>query len=133
VVEAADCLGSSAPSAAASAITQAASGGGVACHVAYSIVNSWPGGFQAAITIQNTGSTAWTRWDLTWTFANGQTINGLWNGVASQNGANVSVLSYSYNGAIPAGGSYGGIGFTASWNTTNAVPTSFAVNGTICH
>ena len=132
-VEAADSLGSSAPSAAASATTQAASGGGVACHVTYSIVNSWPGGFQAAITIQNTGSMAWTRWDLTWTFANGQIINGLWNGVASQNGANVSVLSYSYNGAIPAGGSYGGVGFTGGWNTTNAVPTSFAVNGTTCH
>lgn len=133
VVEASDGLGSSAPSAPASATTQAASGGGVACHVTYSIVNSWPGGFQAAITIQNTGSTAWTRWDLTWTFANGQTISGLWNGVASQNGANVSVLSYSYNGAIPAGGRYSGVGFTGSWNTTNAVPTSFAINGTTCH
>jgi xyloglucan-specific exo-beta-1,4-glucanase len=101
--------------------------------VAYSIVNSWPGGFQAAITIQNTGSTAWSSWDLTWTFANGQTVNGLWNGAASQNGANVTVQNYSYNGTIPAGGSYNGVGFTGTWNTTNAMPTSFAINGTICH
>lgn len=132
-VEAADGVGSSAPSSLASATTNAASGGGVACHVAYSIVNSWPGGFQAAITIQNTGSTAWSGWNLMWTFANGQSINGLWNGAASQNGANVSVLNYNYNGAIPAGGSYSGIGFTGSWNTTNMVPTSFAINGTACH
>jgi endoglucanase len=132
-VEAVDGFGSSAPSLTASATTRAGSGGGVACHVTYSIVNSWPGGFQAAITIQNTGSTAWSSWDLTWTFANGQTIYGLWNGAASQNGANVSVLSLSYNGAIPAGGSYSGVGFTGAWNTTNAVPASFAINGTTCH
>lgn len=132
-VEAIDGFGPSAPSSVASATTTPASGGGVACHVAYSIVNSWPGGFQAAITIQNTGSTAWSSWDLTWTFANGQTVYGLWNGVASKNGANVSVLSYNYNGAIPAGGSYSGVGFTGAWNTTNTVPASFAINGTTCH
>jgi endoglucanase len=132
-VEAADGFGSSSPSAPASATTAAGSGGGVACHVAYSIVNSWPGGFQAAIAIQNTGSTAWSSWDLTWSFANGQTLYGLWNGAASQNGASVSVLSLSYNGAIPASGSYSGVGFTGSWNTTNAAPTSFAINGTTCH
>jgi endoglucanase len=134
-VEAVDGEGSSAPSAQASATTQAASGGGsgVACHVIYSIAGSWPGGFQAAITIENTGSTAWTGWDLTWTFANGQTIYGLWNGVATQSGANVTVLNESYNGTIPAGGSLSGIGFTGSWNTTNAAPTTFAINGTACH
>jgi endoglucanase len=132
-VEAADGFGSSAPSLPASATTQAGSGSGTACHVTYSIVNAWPGGFQAAITIQNTSSTAWSSWDLTWTFANGQTLYGLWNGAATQNGANVSVLSLSYNGAIPAGGSYNGVGFTGAWNTTNAVPASFAINGTTCH
>lgn len=131
-VEAADGHGSSTPSSQASAKTQAGSSGGGGCHVAYSITNSWPGGFQAAITIQNTGSTAWSSWDLTWSFANGQTIFGLWNGTASQSGANVSVQSLSYNGAIPAGGSYNGVGFTGSWNTTNAVPTAFAVNGVAC-
>lgn len=132
-IEAADGHGASAPSSLASATTSAASGGGVACHVAYSIVNSWPGGFQVAITIQNTGPTAWSKWNLTWTFANGQTINGLWNGTASQNGANVSVLNSSYNGTIPAGDSYSGIGFTGISKTTNMVPTLFAINGTTCH
>ena len=101
----------------ASATTHAVSGGGVACHVEYSIVNSWPGGFQAAIIIQNTGSTAWSSWDLTWTFANRQTINGLWNGAASQNGGNVTVQNYSYNGTIPAGGSYNRVGLTGTWKT----------------
>ena len=133
IVEAVDDAGTSAPSAQASAATQAASGGASSCHVNYSIVNSWPGGFQAAITIQNTGSTAWSGWDLTWTFADGQTVGGLWNGAASQSGSNVSVKSLSYNGAISAGGSYNGVGFTGTWNDlSNSVPASFAVNGATC-
>ena len=117
----------------ASATRHTVSGSGVACHVAYSIVNSWPGGFQAAIIIQNTGSMAWSSWDLTWTFVNGQTIDDLWNGATSQNGRNVTVQNYSYNETIPPGGSYNGVGLTGIWNATNAVPTSFAINGTICH
>lgn len=133
-VEAVDAHGSSAPSAQASAKTQAGSSGGASCHVAYSVANSWPGGFQAAITIQNTGSAAWSSWVLAWTFANGQTVSGLWNGAASQNGANVTVTNLNYNGSIPARGSYNGVGFTGTWNnSTNAVPASFAINGTTCH
>jgi Cellulose binding domain/Fibronectin type III domain len=133
-IEAVDAAGASAPSAQAAATTQAASGSASSCHVTYSIVNSWPGGFQAAITIENTGSTAWSGWDLTWTFVNGQTIAGLWNGAENQSGGNVTVTNLSYNGAILAGGSYDGVGFTGTWNnTTNAVPASFAINGTTCH
>jgi hypothetical protein len=131
-VEAVDAAGNSAPSAQASAKTPAASGGG-GCHIAYSITNSWPGGFQAALNIENTGSTAWTSWDLTWTFANGQSVSNLWNGTASQSGSNVTVRNLGYNGSIPAGGSYNGVGFTGTWNGTNAVPASFAINGTTCH
>jgi hypothetical protein len=133
-IVAVDAAGTSASSAQATATTQAASGGGSSsCHVAYSIVNQWPGGFQAAITIQNTGSTPWSGWTLTWTFPNGQTISGLWNGAASQSGINVTVQNLSYDGSIPAGGSYNGVGFTGTWNGTNGVPSSFAINGTTCH
>jgi hypothetical protein len=89
--------------------------------------------FGAAITINNTGTTALSSWKLTWSFANGQTVSQLWNGIESQSGANVTVTNESYNGAIAAGGSLSGIGFNGTWNgTTNAVPTSFAVNGVTC-
>ena len=133
IVGAADEAGASAPSTEASAATQAASGGASSCHVDYSIVNSWPGGFQAAVTIQNTGSIAWSNWILTWTFPDGQTVSGLWNGAASQSGSNVSVRNLSYNGSIPANGSYKGVGFNGTWNDlSNTAPSSFAVNGTTC-
>jgi hypothetical protein len=45
----------------------------------------------------------------------------------------VSVANLSYDGNIPAGGSYTGLGFLGTWNNvTNAVPSSFAINGTAC-
>ena len=132
VVEAVDADGTSAASSQAAAETSAASGGST-CHVGYTITNQWPGGFGASITIDNTGTTALSNWTLTWSFANGQTVTQLWNGNVVQNGSKVTVTNMSYNGSIPAGGSYTGVGFNGSWNnTTNAVPTSFAVNGTTC-
>jgi Glycosyl hydrolase family 12/Cellulose binding domain/Fibronectin type III domain len=132
-VEAVDADGTSLPSSQASAETSPASGSGSSCHVVYTITNQWPSGFGASITIDNTGTTALSSWTLTWAFANGQTVSQLWNGNETQSGPNVKVTNMSYNGSIPAGGSYNGMGFNGTWNNiTNAVPTSFAVNGTTC-
>jgi uncharacterized membrane protein len=115
------------------ALTVSASGTGAKCTIDYTISSQWGGGFGAAITINNNGTTALTSWTLTWTFANGQTVTDLWNGSETQSGANVTVTNLSYNGSIPAGGSYNGMGFNGSWNnTTNAIPTAFSLNGTAC-
>ena len=104
-----------------------------ACNIVYTISPQNSSAFGAAITIQNTGTTAWTSWMLTWAFANGQTVSQLWNGVEAQSGANVTVTNEPYNGNVAAGGSVSGIGFNGTWNgVTNAVPASFAVNGTTC-
>ena len=117
-----------------SAVSVKVSAASAACHVAYSISNQWSSGFGAAIAISNTGSTAWSNWTLTWSFANGQTVTQLWNGTVAQSGANVTVTNMSYNGSIAAGATYSGMGFNGSWNgVTNAVPTSFSVNGKICN
>ena len=67
-------------------------------------------------------------------FANGQTISSIWSASDTQSGANVTLKNLSYDGSIPAGGTVSGIGFNGTWNNvTNAVPASFAVNGTICN
>jgi hypothetical protein len=106
---------------------------GFGCHVIYIINGQWPGGFGVGISLENTGTTNWTSWTLTWTFANGQTVSQLWNGAAIQSGANVTVSNLSYNGSIAAGATDNGIGFNGTWNnSTNATPPSFAVNGTVC-
>jgi glycosyl hydrolase family 12/cellulose binding protein with CBM2 domain/fibronectin type III domain protein len=134
LVQAVDAAGASAASAQASAMTSAPANNGGKCHVTYTISPQNTSAFGAAITIENTSSTPLTSWTLTWTFANGQRIASLWNGTATQSGANVSVASMSYNGNIAPGATLTGIGFNGSWNgTTNAVPASFAVNGATCN
>jgi endoglucanase len=112
------------------ALTVAPSGG--ACTVDYVISPQNTSAFGASITIVN-GPTAITSWTLTWTFANGQTVAELWNGIETQSGANVTVKNESYNGSIAAGATLSGIGFNGTWNgTTNAVPTAISLNGTAC-
>lgn len=103
------------------------------CHVDYTVNGQWQGEFISTITIENTSAVSISNWALTWSFANGQTIAQIWDGTESQTGAKVTVTNMSYNNSIPAGGSYTGVGFIGTWNNkTNAVPTSFAVNGTTC-
>ncbi|GCF10233.1 cellulose binding domain-containing protein [Dictyobacter arantiisoli] len=105
--------------------------GGQACSVNYAITNQWAGGFGTSVTINNTGTTTINGWTLTWTFANGQTITQLWNGTPTQSGASVSVTNVSYNATISPG-SNTNFGFNGAWNGSNAVPTSFALNGKTC-
>jgi len=107
-----------------------ASNGGSGCHITYAITNSWSTGFQVAITIANTGTTPINGWSLAWTFPGNQQINNLWNGALTQTGASVTVNSLSYNGSIPAGGSYKDMGFVA--NGAAATPASFSLNGGHC-
>lgn len=107
---------------------------GTSCSVHYAITNQWSGGFGASFTITNTGTTAINGWTLQFSFANGQTITQLWNGNYTQTGANVTITNLSYNGSIPPGQSLSSEpGFNGTWNNvTNAVPTSFTLNGTAC-
>jgi endoglucanase len=130
-LEAVDAKGSSPGSPQASVKTES-NGSGSSCHVTYDIVNQWNTGYQAAMTINNTGAVAWTQWTLQWTFPGNQQITGLWNGSYSQSGSGVTVNSLSYNGTIPGGGGYNGVGFTANFSGTNAPPRSFSVNGKEC-
>ena len=103
------------------------------CSIGYSISSSWSGGFNGGLTIYNTGTTAISSWGLGFAFANGQVVSSSWNSTYAQSGANVTLTNVSYNGSIAAGSNISGIGFTASWNnTTNSVPTAFALNGVAC-
>jgi hypothetical protein len=107
-------------------------GGGGACHIGYTITNQWTPGFQVALSISNTSTTAINGWTLSWTFANGQAVTQLWNGAATQSGPTVTVTNLNYNASIPAGGSYNNAGFLGTWSGTNSIPTGFTLNGTPC-
>jgi glycosyl hydrolase family 62/cellulose binding protein with CBM2 domain len=113
----------------------AGGGKGSACAVAYTISPQSSSTFGATLSIINNGSTALSGWSLSWSFANGQTIAGSWDGAVSQSGGQVTVSEQAGQTweNIPAGGSYSGFGFNGTWNgTTNAVPTNFSLNGTAC-
>jgi hypothetical protein len=101
-----------------------------ACRVTYSVTNQWQGGFGANVTIDNLGDPV-DGWQLAWPFTAGQAVTQLWNGTYTQSGSAVTVTNASWNGAIASGGSTS-FGFNGSWTSTNPVPTSFTLNGTVC-
>jgi hypothetical protein len=105
---------------------QAATG----CRVDYAITSSWSGGFGATVAVTNLGD-AVTGWQLSWSFAAGQTVTQLWNGSVSQSGSQVTVTNASYNGSIATGGT-ASFGFNGSWTASNPAPSVFALNGTAC-
>lgn len=106
--------------------------GNLSCHVVYAIVNQWPGGFQASLSITNTGSSAINGWSLVFSFANGQTITQIWNASASQSGSQATLTNLSYDASIAPGATLNSIGFLGNWNGTDTAPTSFTLNGKAC-
>jgi endoglucanase len=104
---------------------------GAACTVTYAVQNDWGGGFTAALTIANTGSTAISGWSLQFSFAGTQAISQGWSATWTQSGKSVTAASLSYNGSI-APGSSTSLGFNASYSGTNTKPTAFLLNGSNC-
>jgi endo-1,4-beta-xylanase len=98
-------------------------GTGSGCTASYSVTGSWPGGFQAAVTVRNAGPAALTSWAAHWSFANGQKVTSLWNGLVSQSGSDVTVTNAAYNGSLAANGSTS-FGFIGTWTGSNAVPVA---------
>ncbi|HEV2638023.1 MAG TPA: glycoside hydrolase family 6 protein [Actinocrinis sp.] len=101
------------------------------CSVSYTITNQWNVGFGTNISITNLGSPI-TSWTLAWTFGGNQQVTQLWNGNYTQSGANVSVTSLSYNGALATNASTT-LGFNGSYSGTDTVPTQFTLNGVVCN
>lgn len=97
--------------------------GAAACSAAYSVVNSWSGGFQGQVVVKNTGSGTLNGWRLGWTFPGDQAISNLWNGSYTQSGPSVAVTSAAYNGSL-APGATATVGFTASYTGTNTAPSA---------
>ena len=108
------------------------SGGGGTCHVTYTKNSQWPGGFTAQVVISNTGTTSINGWSLTFTFPGDQKITSNFNGGFSQAGENATLTNAGYNGTIAPGASITD-DFQGTWTSSDASPTSFAVNGTACN
>ncbi|GIF13436.1 cellulose binding domain-containing protein [Actinoplanes teichomyceticus] len=98
------------------------SGAPGACATAYRVVNSWPGGFQAEVTVSNTGTAATRGWRVSWTLPAGQSISQVWNGSLSTAGGAATVTDAGYNGSVaPGAGTTFGLIATGSPATTPAL------------
>jgi hypothetical protein len=80
-------------------------GGARGCSAAFRIDNSWGSGYQATVTVTNTGTTATTGWTVTITWPNSPVIVNYWNGSLSTSGTTTTVRNMPYNGVLPPGGS----------------------------
>ncbi|WP_328659887.1 cellulose-binding domain-containing protein [Streptomyces sp. NBC_00334] len=99
------------------------------CRVRYDLVNQWPDGFQAAVTV--TTDEALDSWQLAWTFPDGQRIGQMWDASHTRSGSRITATAAAYNRTVPAHGTLT-FGFVASWSGRNAPPYDFALNGREC-
>jgi xyloglucan-specific exo-beta-1,4-glucanase len=106
-------------------------GAGFACHVVYSKASEWAGGFNANVTVDNTGTTTIGSWTLRWTFPGDQKVTNAWDATVTQTGAAVTAANLSYNASISPGGNTS-FGFQGTWTSNDTSPTSFTVNAIPC-
>src|SRR5262245_34444628 len=90
------------------------------CTVTYTVVNTWPGGFGADVTVKNLGDPV-NGWNLVWSYTAGQTVGQYWNATITQSGSQVTAVNVGYNGSIATNGT-ANFGFNASWNGSNPAP-----------
>ncbi|MFJ9708395.1 cellulase family glycosylhydrolase [Streptomyces sp. NPDC101234] len=82
-------------------------GGGstAACSASYAVSSDWGSGFNADVTVTNTGTAAIGSWQVTWTWSGSQQVTNMWNASYTQSGETVAAVNAAHNGTIPVGGS----------------------------
>jgi peroxidase len=104
------------------------------CAAAFNVVDQYPGGFLATVTVTNTGTTPINGWSTEFRFPTGQAIQDAWNARFTQSGplVTMSVRSGDWQGNLAPGQSATGW-MRASWdNATNARPTHYRLNNGRC-
>ncbi|MBM7862960.1 cellulose binding domain-containing protein [Lentzea nigeriaca] len=101
------------------------------CAITYRVTYRWNTGYNADVTIINTGNAPISGWTLRWTFTRGQIVTDMWNATAKQSGAEVSATNVSYSATIAAGASQL-VGYTGNLRADNQDPIGFSVNDHPC-
>ncbi|MFI6012082.1 cellulose binding domain-containing protein [Streptomyces sp. NPDC051243] len=99
------------------------------CGVQYDLVNEWPDGFQATVTV--TSERALDDWRVAWSFRDGQKVGQMWDASFAQNGSRVTAKAADYNRTVHADGTLS-FGFIASWEGENSAGYDFTLNGHDC-
>ncbi|WP_053721305.1 protein kinase domain-containing protein [Saccharothrix sp. NRRL B-16348] len=103
----------SAPTTTTTVPTSATPAGPRTCTARFSITNSWPGGYQAHVTVRNVSGNPLTAWTVTWPRPASHAISNLWNGTLTVDDDSVTVTNAAHNGKLPADASTT-FGFTAN-------------------
>ncbi|MGI5459417.1 glycoside hydrolase family 6 protein [Streptomyces sp. CA-249302] len=103
----------------------------VPCTVDYKVQNDWGTGFTAAVTVTN-NSAAKSSWSVKWSYAGNQKVTNYWNTKLTQSGTAVTANNETYNGTLATGGS-ASFGFQGTYSGTNAIPTTFTLDGVTCN
>ncbi|MFC7795778.1 cellulase family glycosylhydrolase [Streptomyces cinereoruber] len=98
------------------------------CSIAYRL-DDWGTGFNADITVRNTGEQPLKGWKLDFSLPAGTTVNSAWNASVDQNGRQVRATSESWTESVPAGGA---VSFGINVAGAGAVPASFSLDGVPC-
>ncbi len=93
------------------------------CKATYAITTTWPGGFQAEVTVTNPNTATMFGWTVSWVLANGETVNSAWNGTLTQAGSLATVKATDWNRTLQPGASTS-FGFTANQPGSPTPPTS---------
>ncbi|MGW3017191.1 glycoside hydrolase family 3 N-terminal domain-containing protein [Streptomyces longwoodensis] len=91
-----------------------------ACTAAFRAVSSWQGGYQAEVTVKNTGAAALTGWSVDWDLG-GSTIASLWNGTLTTAQGRATVRNAAFNGSLSPGATVS-FGFTANGTAGTPAP-----------
>jgi len=97
----------------------------VECKATYTVTNSWPGGFQANVTVTNTTAATTNGWTVGWVVPDGETISSGWNGTLTTSGSLATMKSASWNGQLAPSASTS-FGFTANYTQSPVVPSSIS-------
>ncbi|MEU5609998.1 lytic polysaccharide monooxygenase [Streptomyces sparsogenes] len=93
------------------------------CTATQKTISTWNGGYQAEVTVANTGATPISSWMVDWTLPSGQRVDSVWNGKLTATGSSASVTNADWNGSLAAGASTT-FGYAASGGSpdTGATP-----------
>jgi predicted carbohydrate-binding protein with CBM5 and CBM33 domain len=95
------------------------------CSATYAITNTWPGGFQAQVTVSNPTTSTLYGWTVSWVTADDETITSSWNGTLSQAGSLATMTNAAWNNVLAPNGSLT-FGLTANETSSPIVPASIS-------
>ncbi|WP_435211326.1 endo alpha-1,4 polygalactosaminidase [Streptomyces sp. bgisy034] len=90
-------------SAASNTVTEATlsdDSGSAGCTATFVVTGSWSDGFDAEVSVKNTGSATTSSWLVTWDWPGNQEVTDHWDTELTQSGSAVTATNDDYNGAI---------------------------------